>query len=619
MLSGTPAYTDAGVYSDIRISIDDQMATATLPAFDITVLADTDNDGIPNVNDPDDDNDGLIDIYDGCPLDPQGFVDTDSDGYCENTDLFPNDPTEWLDTDLDSVGDNADAFPTDPAASIDTDGDGYPDTWNVGRTQAESTTGLSLDAFPADPSEWSDADGDGVGDNTDVFPSDPTETVDFDKDGIGDNADIDDDNDGYLDIEDAFPFDPVEWIDTDNDGIGNNTDTDDDNDGVLDKKDAFPTDPTESADFDNDGIGDNSDSDDDNDGINDTLDAFPLDSSEWLDTDSDGVGDNSDDFVNDPAASIDSDGDGYPDEWNAGMSQADSTSGLTLDAFPYDPAEVSDNDGDGIGDNADVDDDNDGVVDWVDSFPSDPSASVDIDEDGYPDSWNTGSSQADSTTGLTLDAFPNDPTEWVDTDGDGIGNNTDADDDNDGFADLADPNPLTVNANISYAGVQHMTWADGSEVDSLELGIQKADNTSLGDLTATVTGPNGFSYTFTDSDAHPWGQGLLALWKQYDSLNPLEPGTYTFTVTDSLGNSVSQADLHIDPHPVPIVNESTVQYQRLADGTYRFRWAPVNAARTYYYRFRIYDSTAEDAVPVFKTGRMDKTWVDVPAGTLTDG
>ncbi|XXY46550.1 hypothetical protein WME91_41775 [Sorangium sp. So ce269] len=43
-----------------------------------------------------------------------------------------------------------DAFPLDPAASIDTDHDGYPDAWDPGRTQADSTTGLVLDAFPLD-------------------------------------------------------------------------------------------------------------------------------------------------------------------------------------------------------------------------------------------------------------------------------------------------------------------------------------------------------------------------------------------------------------------------------------------------------------------------------------
>jgi len=49
-----------------------------------------------------------------------------------------------------------------------------------------------------------------------------------------------------------------------------------------------------------------------------------------------------------------------------------------------------------------------------------PSTDPDTDGDGFLDS---------------NDAFPNDPLEWVDTDGDSIGNNSDNDDDNDGFSD----------------------------------------------------------------------------------------------------------------------------------------------------------------------------------------
>ncbi len=54
------------------------------------------------------------------------------------------------DTDGDGVANPQDAFPEDPAASVDVDRDGYPDVWNKGRTQVNSTTGLVLDAFPKD-------------------------------------------------------------------------------------------------------------------------------------------------------------------------------------------------------------------------------------------------------------------------------------------------------------------------------------------------------------------------------------------------------------------------------------------------------------------------------------
>jgi len=56
------------------------------------------------------------------------------------------------------------------------------------------------------------------------------------------------------------------------------------------------------------------------------------------DADGDGVLDWLDAFPNDPAASVDSDGDGHPDNWNAGATAAQiAASGLTLDGAPNDP------------------------------------------------------------------------------------------------------------------------------------------------------------------------------------------------------------------------------------------------------------------------------------------
>lgn len=67
------------------------------------------------------------------------------------------------DSDGDGVENIDDAFPMDIAASIDSDNDGYPDAWNTGYTQQDSTTGLILDFFPSDAACWlashSDANG----------------------------------------------------------------------------------------------------------------------------------------------------------------------------------------------------------------------------------------------------------------------------------------------------------------------------------------------------------------------------------------------------------------------------------------------------------------------------
>ena len=58
------------------------------------------------------------------------------------------------------------------------------------------------------------------------------------------------------------------------------------------------------------------------------------------------------------------------------------------------------------------DSDGDSVENTVDAFPLDVAASVDTDKDGFPDSWNSGFTVSDSTTGLQLDTFPLDSACW---------------------------------------------------------------------------------------------------------------------------------------------------------------------------------------------------------------
>ena len=69
---------------------------------------DTDGDGLGNVSDTDDDNDGVPDNEDAFPLDDSESIDSDLDGVGDNSDLFPLDPSESLDTDLDGIGNNVD-------------------------------------------------------------------------------------------------------------------------------------------------------------------------------------------------------------------------------------------------------------------------------------------------------------------------------------------------------------------------------------------------------------------------------------------------------------------------------------------------------------------------------
>ena len=280
---------------------------------------DTDRDGVGNNSDafPDDptqflDTDGddfgdhpFGNFPDECPddygtsyLDVYGCVDSDGDGVSDLNDQFPNNPDLWQDSDRDGIEDDIDAFPYNPGQWLDSDGDGFGD----------NPMDANADKFPNDSTQWSDVDGDGYGDNpsgymSDAFPLDPTQWLDTDGDGYGDNP--------SGNMPDAFPFEPTQWIDLDGDGLGDNQSGenpdpflfDSDNDGYNNSEDPLPMYPTPG--------------DRDNDGIPDGEDWDPFDINEWKDTDGDGTGDNAD---------VDDDGDGW-DDWDEMRANTD----------PYDP------------------------------------------------------------------------------------------------------------------------------------------------------------------------------------------------------------------------------------------------------------------------------------------
>ena len=143
--------------------------TVKVPDFtvDIALLVttdgppDIDGDGIANALDPDDDQDGVPDVKDVFPLDPEEWEDKDGDWIGDNLDA---------DDDGDGIGDDHNGNGIPDHEELDFDGDG------VDRTKS-----VPWDAFPLDPAEWRDTDGD----------------------GLGDNADPDDDNDGVSDNEEA--------------------------------------------------------------------------------------------------------------------------------------------------------------------------------------------------------------------------------------------------------------------------------------------------------------------------------------------------------------------------------------------------------------------------------
>ena len=212
-------------------------------------LTDSDDDGIPNEIDDDDDNDGVNDSNDAFPTNSAETDDTDGDGVGNNadddddndgwpdpTDHFPLDDSEWLDTDADNIGNNVDT---------DDDGDGWTDA-------DEATCGSdSLDHsnLPIDTDSDSicdvmddDDDGDTILDSNDICPG-HDDTLDWDGDGIPDGCEnnLDLDFDGVMNTEDQCPETPfTEVTQVDEYGCSPSESGDDDGDGVPDAADICP-------------------------------------------------------------------------------------------------------------------------------------------------------------------------------------------------------------------------------------------------------------------------------------------------------------------------------------------------------------------------------------------
>ena len=227
------------------------------------ICKDTDGDGVPDVVDIDDDNDGILDVAedpdldgDGDPLtDPQ---DSDGDGRPDHLDI---------DSDDDGIPDNVEGQPTEgyvPPSGNDTDGDGLDDAYEGSGDEGVTPEDTDGDTTP----DYLDGDSD-----NDLVP-DNNEGNDFDFDGVpdwaytGEDTDGDGLDDGYegADVDDGFDVndetdDPANDLpDTDGTEDVNYRDLDDDGDGI------------DTPDEDADGDGDPTDDDTDGDGTPDYLD-----------------------------------------------------------------------------------------------------------------------------------------------------------------------------------------------------------------------------------------------------------------------------------------------------------------------------------------------------------
>ena len=313
VISGTPTETMENTTFTLWANTSEPRSVES--TFWLEILEDTDGDGMP---------DQL----------PEDYPDTG---------LPPYDLVEDLDDDADGMPDVDEATNGTDSLNPDTDGDGFCD----GPSAVDGVCYAGPDSHPLNPELPVNTDGD-------AYPDD-----DPDGDG-GLIADDDDDNDGYLDTEEIAC-------------LSNKTDVND-----------VP------SDMDGDGICDALDDDKDGDGIDNIFETetgiYNTTSDTGTDpanpdTDGDGVCDGPstpdvaicvagpDAFPNDPAASLDTDGDRMPDELDGESTTGliedldddnDTITDVTEEMCGTDPKVVNllpDVDGDGICDALDDNDD----------------------------------------------------------------------------------------------------------------------------------------------------------------------------------------------------------------------------------------------------------------------
>ena len=485
---------------------------------------DTDGDGVPDYRDLDSDNDGINDVSEG----PHPGADTNGDGMVDGPD-----------TDGDGIMDPADGAPTnfgdlnDPVTP-DTDGDGVPDyndldSDNDGINDVEEGPNSGDDANGDGMVDGPDTDGDGIQDPADGAPATFGDANDpgapnTDSDGTPDYQDLDSNNDGTTDLEEGG-LDPA-VLDPDGDGVVNcTTNCDPDGDGILAPVDGDPANYGDAIDTDGDGIPDVDDLDDDNDGIPDLVECSTSPDA-GCDTDGDGIIDPLD---------LDSDNDGILDVVEAGHNELDANGDGRLDGpvgtdgipdsvqtgldpnggqIDYTPA---DTDGDGAPDFQDLDSDNDGINDVIES------GGTDANGDGMADDPVDGN----GIPGSVPDGGATPP----DTDGDGVPDYRDLDSDNDGINDVSEgPHP---GADTNGDGM-----VDGPDTDGDGI-MDPADGapTTFGDLNDPAT-PD------TDGDGVPDYNDLDS---DNDGTTDLEESGLDPVVLDTDGNGVVDCAADCDP------------------------------------------------------------------------
>jgi chitinase len=152
----------------------------------------------------------------------------------------------------------------------------------------------------------------------------------------------------------------------------------------------------------------------------------------------------------------------------------------------------------------------------------------------------------------TLDAFPHDPQEWLDTDHDGIGNNADADDDNDGMPDVWETqyglNPLVNDASgdLDGDGISNLgEYLQGSDPSMNPHNLQPDKPL----LSQPANGALGISLTpvlMTEAFADPDGDGHERTCYQISTTSDFSSLVFERTFTQHL-TSLRIPELILDP------------------------------------------------------------------------
>jgi len=208
------------------------------------------------------------------------------------------------------------------------------------------------------------------------------------------------------------------------------------------------------------------------------------------------------------------------------------------DVDPNDPN--SDSDGDGVSDLAETtggtdplnpDSDGDGTGDGADAFPNDAGEDTDTDGDGTGNNADTDDDNDGTPDGS--DAFPLDSSEDTDTDGDGTGNNADADDDGDGVSDFDDAFPLDSNEDTDTDGDGTGNNADTDDDNDGTPDASDAFPLDPGEDTDTDGDGEG-NNTDVDDDNDGVFDGTDAF--------PLDPNESVDTDGDGIGNNADTDD-----------------------------------------------------------------------------